>query len=92
MTHPYRTAPLVAPQRPWWRRLLCAVGRHSLYLVQSHDMREVAVCEHCNARRDPLSLSVAGYVDTLMHERSELRGWARTRRDAIARRFLIHRQ
>lgn len=44
MTTPYRTAPATPqPRAPWWRRALCAVGSHSLYLVSDHCAR----CEHC---------------------------------------------
>lgn len=44
MTTPYRTAPATTASRaPWWRRALCAVGSHSLYLVSDRHAR----CEHC---------------------------------------------
>lgn len=44
MTTPYRTAPATtAPRAPWWRRALCAVGSHELYLVNVSHAR----CEHC---------------------------------------------
>lgn len=70
MTHPYRTAPLVAPQRPWWRRALCAVGRHSLYLVIVNDQPVTAECEHCGRHEDPRGMAVIDYLKALMHDRT----------------------
>lgn len=44
MTTPYRTASApTAPRVPWWRRALCAIGSHLLYLVSDRH----AHCEHC---------------------------------------------
>lgn len=59
MTTPYRTAPATtAPRAPWWRRALCAVGSHELYLVSSHHAR----CEHC-AHETRERLYVTTYLD-----------------------------
>lgn len=62
MTTPYRTAPATtAPRAPWWRRALCAVGSHELYLVSDRHAR----CEHCeHETRERLSL--VGHVDALI--------------------------
>lgn len=61
MTTPYRTAPATEMQRaPWWRRALCAVGSHSLYLVSHRRAR----CEHCgHETRERLSLYA--HIDAL---------------------------
>lgn len=59
--HPYRTAPVAAePQHPWWRRALCAIGSHSLYLAGDR----LARCEHCNHETDFL-LGIGEYFDAL---------------------------
>jgi hypothetical protein len=62
--HPYRTAPVATePQRPWWRRALCAIGRHSLYLqldLRSHQRH--VVCEHCGRSWEGQRVSVIQYL------------------------------
>lgn len=58
---PYRTAHVVIdPQRPWWRRALCAIGTHSLYIVGDALSR----CEHCRHETNEL-LSIGEYFDAL---------------------------
>ena len=62
MSAPYRTAsPPTAPRAPWWRRALCAVGLHSLYLVSDRCSR----CEHC-PHESHERLSVAGHDDAVI--------------------------
>lgn len=62
MTTPYRTAPAMdAPRAPWWRRALCAIGSHSLYLVSKHHAR----CEHCDSEIDSNRLTMCAYDDAM---------------------------
>ncbi len=64
MTTPYRTASApTAPRAPWWRRALCAVGLHSLYLVSDRCAR----CEHCPHETHELSL--VEHLDALCRAR-----------------------
>ena len=95
MTHPYRTAPATAePQRPWWRRALCAIGSHSLYLVAADDGVSAA-CEHCGVCKCATRMSVVEYLDAMDHPRSDKGAPYRYRPSPLSeddRSFVIHRQ
>ncbi len=65
MTTTYRTASApTAPRAPWWRRALCAVGLHSLYLVSDR----CAKCEHCPHETHE-QLSLLGLLHALCRAR-----------------------
>lgn len=69
MSTPYRTAPATETQRaPWWRRALCAVGSHSLYL----SAKDHARCEHCPFETHE-RLSLGGFLEALIRAQDRCR-------------------
>ena len=88
IAHPYRTAPVAAePQRPWWRRALCAIGRHSLYLdpreSDVHWLAAVVRCEHCALTTTAGALDLAELVAAMRGMGAQVRGGRVLRRDAL---------
>lgn len=86
--HPYRTAPVVTEQhRPWWRRALCAIGRHSLYLdpheSDVHYLAARARCEHCVLTTTAGALDLAELAAAMHGMGAQVRGGRVLRRDAL---------
>jgi hypothetical protein len=88
IAHPYRTAPVAAePQRLWWRRALCAIGRHSLYLdpreSDVHYLAARARCEHCALTTTAGALDLAELVAAMRGMGEQVRVGRVLRRDAL---------
>ena len=85
--HPYRTAPVATePQRPWWRRALCAIGRHSLYLdpreSDVHWLASVVRCEHCSMATHAGTLDLTETVAAMRGMGKQVRGGVVSKREA----------
>ncbi len=86
--HPYRTAPVVTEQhRPWWRRALCAIGRHSLYLdpreSDVHYLAARARCEHCALTTTAGALDLAELVAAMRGMGAQVSDGRVLRHDAL---------